>query len=55
VRTLEINGLARAQTANPRSWVNLADRAAYALAKTMNAPLLFKGNDFAQTDLRSYL
>ncbi len=36
---------------NPRSALNLADCAAYALAKTMNAPLLFKGNDFVATDL----
>lgn len=32
--------------------LNLADCAAYALAKTMNAPLLFKGDDFTETDLR---
>ena len=31
--------------------LNLADCAAYALAKTMNAPLLFKGDDFASTDI----
>jgi len=35
--------------------LNLADCAAYALAKTMNAPLLFKGDDFAQTDVKPYL
>ncbi len=35
--------------------LNLSDCAAYALAKTMNAPLLFKGNDFAATDVRSCL
>jgi ribonuclease VapC len=40
---------------DPKARLNLADCAAYALAKTLNAPLLFKGNDFAQTDLRSYL
>jgi ribonuclease VapC len=33
--------------------LNLCDCAAYALAKTMNSPLLFKGNDFAATDLRA--
>ena len=32
--------------------LNLPDCAAYALAKTMNAPLLFKGNDFPATDAR---
>jgi ribonuclease VapC len=40
---------------NPRARLNLADCAAYALAKTMNAPLLFKGNDFTETDLKSAL
>ncbi len=40
---------------DPRARLNLSDCAAYALAKTLNAPLLFKGNDFTQTDLRSYL
>jgi ribonuclease VapC len=37
---------------HPSARLNLADCAAYALAKTMNAPLLFKGADFAATDLR---
>lgn len=36
-----------------RARLNLADCAAYALAKTMNAPLLFKGDDFAATDVRA--
>ena len=35
--------------------LNLADCAAYALSSTMNAPLLFKGNDFTQTDVKSCL
>ncbi len=38
--------------------LNFGDCFAYALAKTMGEPLLFKGSDFAQTDvaitLRSY-
>jgi ribonuclease VapC len=33
--------------------LNLCDCAAYALAKRMKAPLLFKGNDFRHTDLPS--
>lgn len=37
---------------DPRARLNLADCAAYALAKAMNAPLLFKGNDFTHTDLQ---
>ena len=36
---------------NPGTRLNLSDCAAYALAKFLNAPLLFKGEDFAQTDL----
>ena len=40
---------------NPKARLNLSDCAAYALAKTMNAPLLFKGDDFSQTDLQSCL
>ncbi|MGC2225261.1 MAG: type II toxin-antitoxin system VapC family toxin [Methylocella sp.] len=31
---------------DPKARLNLADCAAYALATTMNAPLLFKGDDF---------
>ncbi len=31
--------------------LNLADCAAYALAKTMSAPILFKGDDFTHTDI----
>lgn len=33
--------------------LNLADCFSYALAKSRNLPLLFKGNDFAQTDIQS--
>lgn len=36
----------------PRARLNMADCAAYALAKTLNAPLLFKGNDFSETDIK---
>ena len=32
--------------------LNLADCAAYALAKSLDAPLLFKGQDFAATDVQ---
>lgn len=32
--------------------LNLGDCFAYALAKDMAEPLLFKGNDFAHTDVR---
>ena len=36
---------------NSRSRLNLADCAVYALAKSLNAPLLYKGNDFSATDI----
>jgi ribonuclease VapC len=36
---------------SPIGRLNLGDCAAYALAKNLNAPLLFKGNDFAATDV----
>jgi ribonuclease VapC len=35
--------------------LNYGDCFAYALAKELDAPLLYKGNDFAQTDIRSAL
>jgi ribonuclease VapC len=38
-----------------RARLNLADCAAYALARTMKAPLLFKGDDFSATDALSCL
>ena len=34
-----------------RAALNLADCFSYALAKSRNAPLLFKGDDFSQTDI----
>ena len=35
-----------------RASLNFGDCCAYALAKTLDAPLLFKGNDFAHTDIK---
>ena len=35
-----------------KAGLNSGDCFVYALAKEMDAPLLFKGNDFAQTDLQ---
>jgi ribonuclease VapC len=40
---------------HPKARLNLADCAAYALARSMNAPLLFKGDDFAATDVTACL
>lgn len=39
---------------NPAS-LNFGDCMAYALAKALDVPLLFKGKDFALTDIRSAL
>jgi ribonuclease VapC len=36
---------------DPKARLNFCDCAAYALAKAMNAPLLFKGDDFVHTDV----
>lgn len=38
-----------------RGGLNFGDCFAYALAKSMNAPLLYTGNDFSKTDIRSAL
>lgn len=35
--------------------LNFGDLFAYALAKSRDIPLLFKGNDFAQTDVKSVM
>jgi ribonuclease VapC len=35
--------------------LNLGDSFAYALAKKLDAPLLYKGDDFSQTDIRPAL
>ena len=35
--------------------LNFGDSFSYALAKSLDAPLLFVGNDFTQTDIRSAL
>jgi len=36
-----------------KAGLNYGDCFAYALAKTLGAPLLFKGNDFARTDIEA--
>ena len=36
---------------DPKARLNLSDCAAYALAKTLDSPLLFKGDDFTATDV----
>jgi ribonuclease VapC len=37
---------------DPKARLNLADCVTYALAKSMNLPLLFKGDDFTHTDVQ---
>ena len=39
----------------PPAVLNFGDLFAYALARHLDAPLLFKGNDFSRTDLRQAL
>jgi ribonuclease VapC len=36
---------------DPKARLNFRDCAAHALAKAEDAPLLFKGNDFPETDV----
>jgi ribonuclease VapC len=38
---------------HPQARLNFGDCAAFALAKSLDAPLLFKGDDFAFTDIQS--
>jgi ribonuclease VapC len=38
---------------HPDARLNFCDCAVYALAKSLDAPLLFKGDDFAATDIRA--
>ena len=38
-----------------KAQLNLGDCASYALATSLDLPLLFKGNDFTHTDVRSAL
>ena len=40
---------------DPKARLNLGDCAAYALAKVMNVPLLYKGADFSKTDIQQYV
>jgi ribonuclease VapC len=40
---------------HPQARLNLGDCASYALAKALNAPLLYKGGDFAATDVATVI
>jgi ribonuclease VapC len=51
--TLALDAYARyGKGIHPKARLNLGDCAAYALAKSMNVPLLFKGRDFSETDIQ---
>jgi ribonuclease VapC len=50
--TLAFAAYRRFGRGNHAARLNFADCAAYALAKSLDAPLLFKGADFALTDVR---
>jgi ribonuclease VapC len=45
------NGFALYGRGRHRAKLNLGDCFSYALAKVLNEPLLFKGNDFSETDV----
>ena len=48
-------GLEVRQGLGPQGQLNLCDCAAYALAQALDVPLLFEGNDFNYSDVRSAL
>ncbi len=52
---LALEGYARFGKPHHPAKLNFGDCMAYALAKSLDAPLLFKGGDFAKTDIRSAL
>ncbi len=51
LQAYELYGKGRKHTAQ----LNMGDCLSYGAAKVLNVPLLFKGDDFARTDIRSAL
>lgn len=51
--TAAVGAFRRYGKGNHPARLNLGDCAAYALAHSLDAPLLFKGDDFAKTDVRA--
>ena len=49
---LALDGWRRYGKGNHAAALNFADCCVYALCKAMDEPLLFKGSDFSQTDLK---
>jgi ribonuclease VapC len=52
---LAIDGFRRFGKGRHRAALNIGDCFSYALARTSNQPLLFKGDDFIHTDIASAL
>ena len=52
---LSVDAYARFGKGRHPAALNFGDCCSYALAKSLDLPLLFKGDDFAQTDIRSAL
>ncbi len=50
---LAFDGFRRFGKGRHPAGLNLGDLFAYALARVLDAPLLFKGNDFARTDVKT--
>ena len=50
---LAFDGFRRFGKGRHPAGLNLGDLFAYALARALDEPLLFKGNDFAQTDINA--
>lgn len=52
IATLAVEGFERYGKGRHPAGLNLGDCLAYAMAKSIAAPILFKGNDFSQTDIQ---
>lgn len=55
IETMALDAYLRFGKGRHPARLNLADCFAYALAKSLDAPLLYKGDDFPLTDVRSAL
>ena len=53
--SLALDAFMRFGKGNHAAKLNFGDCMAYALAKSLDAPLLFKGDDFAKTDVKAAL
>ncbi|MDA3956828.1 type II toxin-antitoxin system VapC family toxin [Oceanispirochaeta sp.] len=55
MRTLAYEGWLRFGKGRHQASLNMGDCCAYALARYLNEPLLYKGNDFVRTDIQSVI